>query len=42
MRPVPEARGSEPQGFGASWTFAFDKLHEMDRSDSLLKSSLGS
>ncbi len=29
MRPVPEAKGgSEPQGFGASWTFAFDKLHE--------------
>src|SRR5574344_199404 len=29
MRPVPEAKGgSEPQGFGASWTFAVDKLHE--------------
>lgn len=30
MRPIPEPKGgSEPQGFGASWTFAFDKLHEI-------------
>lgn len=29
MRPMPEAKGDgEPEGFRASWTFAFDTLHK--------------